>query len=92
MAFNFLFKTPKARQFHYEPLFYDAEKEAREERIKKIMREVNATSTEGYKPGITRGTLRDYYKGKNRSDRYNTLRLLIIIIALVLLAYFLILR
>ncbi len=92
MAFNFLFRTPKARQFHYDPLFYDARKEAREERIKKIMREVNATGPGDYKPGITRGTLRDYYKTRCRSDRYHTLRLLVIIAILVLLAYFLIMR
>jgi hypothetical protein len=92
MAFNFLFKTPRPRQFHYEPLLYDARKEAREERIKKIMREVNATNTGEYKPGITRGTFRDYYKKRHRSDRYNTLRLLIIIAILVLLAYWLIMR
>ncbi|MBN2273530.1 MAG: hypothetical protein JXR41_05895 [Bacteroidales bacterium] len=92
MAFNFLFKTPKPRQFHYEPLFYDARKEAREERIKKIMREMKISEGEAYKPGITRGSFRDYYKGRKRSDRFSTLRLLIIIIALVLLAYFLIMR
>jgi hypothetical protein len=92
MAFNFLFRTPKPRQFHYEPLFYDAAKEAREERIKKIMQEVNVADAKGYKPGIMRGTLRDYHKSRRRSGRYNTLRLLIITIVLVLLAYYLILR
>ena len=92
MAFNFLFRTPKARQFHYDPIFYDAEKEAREERIKRITKEVNPAGAGDYKPGIARGTFRSYYKSKNRSERYNTLRLLIIIIALVALAYFLILR
>ena len=92
MAFNFLFKAPKARQFHYEPLFYNAEKEALEERIKRITGEINGHSAESYKSGFTRGTLRNYYKKRRRSDRYTTLRLLIIIIILVLLSYYLILR
>jgi hypothetical protein len=92
MAFNFLFKTPKARKFHYDPLFYDPREEARQERIKKIMREVNAPAGEEYKPGISRGTLRDYYKHRHRSDRYRTLRLMVIVVILILLAYYLILR
>ncbi len=92
MAFNFLFKTPKIRRFHYEPIFYDPEKEAHEERMKRIMKEVNASGSEEYKPGLTRGTFRDYYKNKRRSDRYHTLRLMIIVFILLLLAYFLIFR
>ncbi len=92
MAFNFLFKTPKPRRFHYDPIFYDPEKEAREERIKRIMKEVNATGNGEYKPGLTRGTFREYYKRTHKSDRYRTLRLMIIVFILLMLAYFLIFR
>ncbi len=85
------FKIPRHRQFNYQPLYYDPEKEEREERNREIKRELGIKDEEEgeYRPTIRRGSMKAYFKGNKRARRNSNLRLVLIIIFLLFLAYFL---
>ena len=81
------FKLPKYNEFNYIPRYYDPEKEAREERIKKIKQELGDTD-ETYVPNI-KGSFRRYHRAQKRDKKVSNLRLLVILIFLSLAAYYL---
>ena len=85
------FKIPRHRQFNYQPLYYDPEKEEREERNREIKRELGIKDEKDseYRPTIRRGSMKAYFKGNKRAQRNSNLRLVLIIIFLLFLAYFL---
>jgi len=84
------FKIPRHRQFNYQPLYYDPNKEEREERNREIKRDLGLTDEKReYRPTIRRGSMRAYFKGNKRSERNSNIRLVLIIIFLLFLAYFL---
>ncbi|MGC9341576.1 MAG: hypothetical protein ACP5E3_02660 [Bacteroidales bacterium] len=84
------FKIPRHRQFNYQPLYYDPEKEEREKRNRELKREMGL-GEEGkeYKPTIRRGSMKTYFKANKRAERNSNLRLVLIIVFLLFLAYFL---
>ncbi len=83
------FQTGKPRRFHYQPLYYDPEKEALEQRIAQIEQEMGLRKGEAYVPRIRRGQMASYFKRKSqRRERVSNIRLLIILAVLFLLAYF----
>ena len=84
------FKQYKPREFNFVPRYYDPEKEAREERVRRIKRELGIREEgEEYVPTITKGTMTNYFKQKDkRVQRYTTIRLIVIILVLVLITYF----
>lgn len=88
------FKTPRHRQFNYQPLYYDPEKEEREERNREIKRElgIQQGNPGDYRPTIRRGSMKAYFKGNKRAERRSNLRLFLIVIFLLFLAYFILLR
>jgi len=86
------FKLSKPKQFNYQPLYYDPVKEAKEDREKRIKRETGTLSGEGYTPRITRGAMREYFKRENQAKKQSNIRLILIMIALLFIAYLLLLR
>jgi hypothetical protein len=87
------FKIPRHRQFNYQPLYYDPEKEEREERNREIKRELGIQEKDGeFRPSIRRGSMKAYFKGNKRAERNSNLRLILIIVFLLFVAYFLLYR
>jgi len=96
MRFTFI-KIPRHRRFQYDPIYYNPEKEERQAREREIRREMGLPVEEeedkqGYKERI-RGGMRRRIKSHfeiTRSERKKSnLRLVIILIALIVLFYYL---
>ena len=88
-----LFKVPKHKEFNYRPIYFDPEKEEREERIKRIKAEMGVKDESGetkYKPGIVRGQMRGNYRQYRKARRQSNVRLIVILLTLFALAYYLI--
>ena len=83
------FKIPKHRQFNYQPIYYDEQKEQLEERIKNIEQEYGIKNGEEYTRLMTKGSFSNYYDRKRKVQRYSTTRLIIIILFLLFVAYYL---
>ena len=66
MAFKFVFlRTPKPRQFYHKPIYWDPEKEEREEAIAAAKKNAGIKDeNEPFKTSIKRGSFR-----KNRFDQ-----------------------
>jgi hypothetical protein len=88
------FRTPKPKAFNYRPIYYDPAKEEREERTRRLEREmgVKQPSDTAYKPGIQRGSMRSYYQKNQQAKRASNIRLILIIIFLLFVAYWILLR
>ncbi len=81
------FKTPRPKEFHYIPRYYDKRKEETEERQRRIERELGISDDGKYVPGITRGSMQRRFTERKRGNRSSIIRLLVIIAILFLLAY-----
>ena len=93
-----LFKLPKIKQFQYNPRYYDERKEALDKRIAQIKSEMGITEElpEGnkyfkgdYKTQI-KGQMRGYFKQTKRQKRTSNIRLLLILLILLALAWYII--
>jgi len=92
------FKLPKIKQFHYQPRYYDERKEALDKRIAQIKAELGITdeNPEGNKyfrgdyQSHIRGQMRGYFKHSRREKRTSNLRLLVILLILLALAWYII--
>ena len=82
------FKLYKNKQFNYNPLYYDEQKENLQGRIKDIEREMGVnTETEGvYVLGI-KGQMRGHFSKARQTRSRSNVRLILIILALCLIAY-----
>lgn len=91
-----LFSLYKPKEYNYRYIYYDPKKEAAKEREKKLAEGEGQTDKipADYKPSIRRGTFREMAQKSNqmRTDqiRQSNLRLIIIIVLLLAIAYFLI--
>lgn len=96
MALFSFFKSQRARQFEYKPLFYNKEKEEFQERVKRIEEEMGIRSNNNnisYKPGIRRGTMRSYLKTETKKNKASSsIRLIIILFILLALTYYFLIR
>ncbi len=83
------FKQYGPRGFNYIPRYYDPDKEAREERVRMIKQEMGIVEEgEKYVPRIQRGSMRNYFRQKDRKvQRYTTIRLIVIILILIIISY-----
>lgn len=84
------FKQFKPRGFNYTPMYYDPEKERREERERRIKAElgIKEDGDSEYVPRITRGSMTNYFRqNKTRVQRYTLIRLVVIALVLFLIAY-----
>jgi len=91
MAIPRIFKLPRHRQFEYQPVFYNPEREEREARNKEIKMELGSDENEEseFKAGIRRGSMRHYIKSQKRSERNSNVRLVIILFVLFFVAFLL---
>jgi integrase len=90
------FKLHKPLVYKYKPIYYDPKKEAQKDRMRKMEQEGQAeVKKEGYEPKVLR---RDSFRemaDKNRNSKHaqtrqSNIRLVIIILILLLIAYFLV--
>ena len=90
MAIPSFFKQNKPREFNFIPRYYDPEKEAREERLKRIKLEMGIREEgDTYVPGIKRGSMSNYFRQKDkRVEKFITIRLVVIVLVLILITYF----
>lgn len=87
------FKIPQHKRFNYQPLYYDEEKERREERRKRIRKELGKSEADDhYVPNITRGSMRGYFDKSRRAKKQSNLRLVILVLFLIFVSYFLFFR
>ena len=88
------FKLPGYKRFDYQPLYYDASKEQREERNKTIASELGIKPDDGtgYRPGIKRGSMRAVKFSNKKVARKSNLRLFLIIIFLFFVAWLILYR
>ncbi len=91
MGIPSLFKIPKHKNFSYRPIYFDPEKEEREERVRRIKSEMGIKGEEdrAYKPGIIRGQMRGQFREYTKTKRQSNIRLIVILFVLFGLAYFL---
>mgnify|MGYP000898283560 CR=1 FL=1 len=90
------FKLHKPLVYKYKPIYYDPKKEAQKDRMRKMEQEGQAeVKNEGYEPKVLRrGSFREM-ADKNRNSKHaqtrqSNIRLVIIILILLLIAYFLV--
>lgn len=90
------FKQAGHRRFNYSPLYWDPDKEDREQRIRAIKQEMGVEVELGRTPStIKRGSFRrnvSSSKIRSRASRDSNRRLLLIVAVLLLLAYILVIR
>jgi hypothetical protein len=82
------FKIPKPRRFEYIPRYYDPQKEQREERTRRVLRELENESgqaAEGYRP-MTSGDVKHYINFGRKLDRRGSRGGILIRIFTVILA------
>jgi len=91
MAIFSFFRSQNPRRFNYVPMYYDAEKEAIEKKINRIKAKYQHPEASGdkYVPGITRGVMRSYFKSPKSQNKRSNMRLAVILLALLLLSYYL---
>ena len=84
------FRSAKPKQFNYMPRYYDEQKEEFEERQKRIEAELGVNASEGaFQSRIKQGAMSEKLMSRRKTNRASTLRLLIIIFILGLLALYL---
>ncbi len=82
-------KVPGHKQFSYSPIYWDPEKDARDERIRHIKQDMGVEApTDPNRSTIKRGSFRTAgKKAKVKASRTSNIRLLVILAILFLLAY-----
>ncbi len=94
MKFTFV-KISEHRTFHHKPIYYDEDKEEREERIRKakdelgIEQEEDSRSTEDRVRGKMRRRIQSNIEVTRKEKKKSNLRLILILIALLILFYYL---
>jgi len=87
------FKLPEHKRFTYRPLFYDPQKERREERNREIARELGINQDKvKFVSKISHGSFSTHYIKRYKVKNSSNLRLLVIIIILFGLAYLILFR
>jgi len=90
MAIPSFFKQNMPRGFNFIPRHWDPAKEAREERVRRIKRELGIVEEgEKYVPYLSKGKMTNYFKQKGRRVKsYTSIRLIVIVLILMLISYF----
>lgn len=91
------FKIPQHRKFRYDPIYFNPEKEEREERLRRIKKEMGVEAEEqsdesGYKERIRggmRGRIKSHFEVGRSERKKSNLRLVIILILLMAAFYYL---
>lgn len=87
-----LFNLYKPKEYRYRYIYYDPQKDAQKERLKKEQAHKQAVDAGEYKPTIRRGTFKEMAQ-KNTSlrreqIRQSNIRLLIILAVLLIIVYY----
>jgi hypothetical protein len=88
-------KLPSYKRFAYSPRYWDPEKEAREERIRRIKQEmgIDIPSAGPGRTTIKRGSFRQAQrKLKIKASSSSNIRLVVILVVLLFLAYLILFR
>ena len=87
-------KLPGHNQFSYTPRYWDPEKEAREERIRQIKAEMGIdVPTDRSRTTIKRGSFRQARnQSQLKANRSSNIRLVVILMVLLLIAYLIFLK
>jgi len=94
MKFSFI-KTAKHRTFYHQPIYYDAMKDEREDRARRIKNELGIEQEEDSRTvedrvrGKMRRKIQTHFEITRKEKRKSNLRLAIILIGLVMLFYYL---
>ncbi|MCB8963799.1 MAG: hypothetical protein H6536_01995 [Bacteroidales bacterium] len=92
MALFSFFKPTKPKGFNYKPIYYNEQKEEMKEREVRIKRELGLNDPDQlYVPNI-KGRFRANSPYRNSRSGRSTVRFLLILFALMLLAYFIFFR
>jgi hypothetical protein len=91
------FKQRKPRKFDHQPIYYDAQKEARQERLQKVRVELGLMDEKELKKEdyekIIRGSFKDAVPGgsrtKQKRDGGKTMRILVVLFIIIVVVYFL---
>ena len=86
------FKLARPKSFNYIPVFYDEREEELKDRVEKVAKDMGVEQPADFKPRLTRGTMRSSMKKSKRTDRYGSVRIIIILAILFLIAYLVIFR
>jgi len=86
--FDFL-KAPKIRQYHHEYIYYDPQKEAREERIKRVQKKIQAKEKGGLYADNIKSAYSSHREERNQKMKSNNVRYIITAIVIVALIYWL---
>jgi len=89
------FRVPQHKRFNYQPLYYDEEKEKREERIRAIEKEMGIereNDDKTYRPSIGRGSFNAMNTRRRKAQRSSNIRLIILILFLFFITYFILFR
>ncbi len=94
MAIIRFFRLPKHKQFNYQPLYYNPEKEEKEERKKRIEHElgIKREPSDSYRSTIRRGSMRSYFHKNEKARKQSNIRLVLIILFLFFVAYLILFR
>lgn len=89
-----LFNLYKPKEYRYRYIYYDPQKEAQKERLKKEQEHQQAVEAGEYKPTIRRGTFKEMAQKntnlRREQIRQSNIRLLIILSVLLIVVYYLI--
>lgn len=93
------FKMREPRKFNHKPIFYNPDKEALDERIEKVKREMGLTDETNFKSSIkgsfvdqTSHLKRKIDKDGEKSVRSRNIKLVVILVLLVIAFYYFYLR
>lgn len=94
MRFTFV-KVPEHRKFKHDPIYYDADKEEREERERRIRLEMGLKTEEDHRSfdtrirGQMRRRIKTPFEVTRSARKKSNLRLIVIFLALMALFYYL---
>ncbi len=90
------FKQSKPRKFEHQPIYYDTQKEARQERLQRVKAEMGLIEEKEIKKDyekIIRGSFREAVPGGSRSKRQQNgnkmLRIIVVVFIIIIVAYLL---
>lgn len=84
------FKLPQYNVFEYKPLYYNPDKEALEEQIERVKRDMGVNDkTKEYRPIIRGHFQRRYNRSKSKAVRRSNIRLLVLVLFLMFISYLL---
>jgi len=86
--FDFI-KAPKIRQFHHEYIYYDPQKEEREERIRRIQKKLQAKESGALYADNIKSAYSSHREERKRKMKTNHVRYIITTIVIVALVYWL---